>query len=63
MTFFKPEIPKIPTREESVKALLKFIDSFLDSADQGWIAKGLDYSKLVYLKTSARIGKLSLIIA
>ncbi len=53
MTFFKPEIPYIPNREESVKALLNFIHSFLDERD-----KAPNFKNLIYLKTSARIGRL-----
>jgi len=53
MTFFKPEILFIPSREDSVKALLKFIHSFLDKQE-----KAPNFKNLIYLKTSARIGKL-----
>jgi hypothetical protein len=58
MTFFKPEIKYIPTREESVRALLKFLNSYLDLDNGGRKSKDkpLYYEKLVYMKTSARIG-------
>ena len=61
MTFFKPEIPYIPTREESVKALLKFIRTFLGLDESGSnAARRQDgktrFKNFIYLKTSARIG-------
>jgi hypothetical protein len=59
MTFFKPEIKYIPTREESVRALLKFLNSYLDLGSGGGRKakeKTDYYDKLVYMKTSARIG-------
>lgn len=49
-TFFKPEVPFIPTREESTKCLLKFLKEFLDFKLKS------DFQNLVFLKTSARIG-------
>lgn len=52
MTFFKPEIHFIPTREESVDALISFLKHFLAQNEPN-----ADYFKnVVYLKTSARIG-------
>jgi hypothetical protein len=51
MTFFKTEIQYIPTRKESVNALIKFLKEFLKGNE------GLEYfQNLVYMKTSARIG-------
>lgn len=53
MTFFKIEIKYIPTREESVQVLVKFIKEFISSNDP----VNIGYHKnLVYMKTSARIG-------
>jgi Cft2 family RNA processing exonuclease len=46
MTFFTPAIKSIPTREESVCELIKFIKKTLDD----------DKKTFFYLKTSARIG-------
>jgi hypothetical protein len=58
MTFFKPEICYIPTREESVKKLLEFLHSFLDLNNCKRKLTGANdyFSNLVYFKTSARIG-------
>ncbi|CAF0980439.1 unnamed protein product [Brachionus calyciflorus] len=50
MTFFKNKVPYIPSREESSKALIDFLKSFLNFDIK------TDFTKLVYLKTSARIG-------
>lgn len=53
MTFFKPEIKHIPTREESVNVLLNFIRDSISTNDpnnHGY------FKNLVYMKTSARIG-------
>ena len=46
MTFFKPSIKSLPTREESVAELIKFIKSTLEN----------DNRMFIYLKLSARIG-------
>ena len=46
MTFFKPEVKYIPSREDSVRELIKFIENYLK----------IDNKNFVYLKTSARIG-------
>lgn len=51
MTFFKPDIKHIPTREESVQTLIKFINGYLEDTD-----RQAPYYKLIYFKTSARIG-------
>nr|QNH68099.1 artemis [Brachionus koreanus] len=50
MTFFKPSYPRLPSREESVNALIIFLKDFLE------LDKKTDFKNLVYLKTSARIG-------
>lgn len=61
-TFFKPEVKYIPTREESVKALIKFIESFLEldkigkASNDTTTNKAFQFERLVYMKTSARIG-------
>jgi hypothetical protein len=57
MTFFKPEIRYIPTREESVEALVKFITNFLSSNKPA--NKNVEksyFENCIYMKTSARIG-------
>ena len=46
MTFFTPSIKSIPTREESVSELIRFIKSTLET----------DKNAFIYLKSSARIG-------
>ena len=59
MTFFKPEIQSIPTREESVKALINFILKFLSSDKSKSVSKNdnqINFTNYIYLKTSARIG-------
>lgn len=57
MTFFKTGIRYIPTREESVQVLVKFIKEFISANN----FKDLGYHKnLVYMKTSARIGLVEL---
>ncbi len=53
MTFFKPEIQYIPSREESVESLNKFLKQFLNS--NNYNQDGY-FKNVVYLKTSARIG-------
>jgi hypothetical protein len=45
MTFFKPDIRTIPTREESVDVLIKFLNSYLDGTSRHG-----PYLKLVYFK-------------
>ena len=55
MTFFKPDIKYIPTREESVQVLVKFIKDFISTND--YVNNGY-HKNLVYMKTSARIGLL-----
>ena len=58
MTFFKTEVPYIPGREESAKALIDFIHRFLNlkkgSCNDSVPVNG--FQDLIYLKTSARIG-------
>lgn len=57
MTFFKPEIQYIPTREESVRSLIKFINEVLSANDTKIKISNKEYFKnYIYLKTSARIG-------
>jgi hypothetical protein len=53
MTFFKPEIQHIPTREESVDALIEFLKKFLIAND---FNRDGYFKNVVFLKTSARIG-------
>lgn len=56
-TFFKPSIPSIPTREDSVCELIKFIKNFLgikNGVNCG--DKFVKEKKFIYLKSSARIG-------
>lgn len=51
MTFFDPKIPFIPNREDSVKALLNFVRSFLvENSNSSY------FKHYIFLKTSARIG-------
>lgn len=51
MTFFDPKIPFIPNREDSVKALLNFVRSFLaENSNSSY------FKRYIFLKTSARIG-------
>jgi hypothetical protein len=59
MTFFKPEIKYIPTREESVQSLIQFIKSFIkpEQPDKTHMPNNKEYfTAYIYLKTSARIG-------
>ena len=53
MTFFKPEIKYIPTRESSVLELNKFLETYL--SENNYNQNGY-FKNVVYLKTSARIG-------
>ena len=53
MTFFKPEIQYIPSREESVQALNAFLKQFLNT--NNYSQDGY-FKNVAYLKTSARIG-------
>jgi len=53
MTFFKPEIQYIPSREESVQALNTFLKQFLNT--NNYSQDGY-FKNVAYLKTSARIG-------
>ena len=56
MTFFKPEIRYIPTREESVQTLLQFIKSYVSQKDKTQCLNKEYFTKYIYMKTSARIG-------
>ena len=56
MTFFKPEIRYIPTREESVATLVDFIKKFVTSGEKKCFPHRDYFTDYVYMKTSARIG-------
>ena len=57
MTFFTPDVASIPTREESVRELLKFLDAFLNTSEHRARARATGhFHRFVYMKTSARIG-------
>jgi DNA cross-link repair 1C protein len=53
MTFFKPEINFIPSRDESVQALLDFIHRYIEPKAN---TNRNNFKKFIYLQTSARIG-------
>jgi hypothetical protein len=64
MTFFKPAIRYIPTREQSVRVFIEFLKEQLgdelkqskESTRQDANSGGNGFKNCVYLKTSARIG-------
>ena len=60
MTFFKTEVTHIPSREDSVDALITFIRSHLGLGENFYHKPTKDepvcFKNCVYLKTSARIG-------